>query len=99
MFAASTARLTDQGLVDATLQIMGAVGGGRDYSPVLKALEERALALADAGVTSGIVEAEIRGVGGRGGLGSLRMRWSSPAMVRLSLSAFQFTEKAVRKAA
>ena len=99
MFAASTARLTDQGMADAMLQIMGSVGGGRDFSPVLKVLEERALALASAGVTTGIVEAEIRGVGGRGGLGSLRMRWSSPGLVRLSLSAFQFTEQAVRKAA
>ena len=99
MFAASTARLTDQGMADAMLQMMGSVGGGRDYSPVLKVLEERALALVEAGVTSGIVEAEIRSLGGRGGLGSLRMRWSTPGLVRLSLAAFQFTEIAVRKAA
>lgn len=99
MFAASTARLTDQGMADAMLQIMGSVGGGRDYSPVLKVLEERALAMVEAGVTSGVVEAEIRSRESRGGLGSLRMRWSTPGLVRLSLSAFQFSEKAARKAA
>ena len=79
MIAQHTARLSDVGLADAMLQIMASVGEWKDCDALLHVLEARARQLADAGITSGIVEAEIS---------SIRRHSSHPGLVRLSLSEF-----------